>query len=87
VDSGGEVRYSITFKVDADTPDDLVAQFYELITGDMDDEDEIAKAFMGALREEAAKNGVKLNGPGPAAEKVRDFDALKDLGEVWRRFI
>jgi hypothetical protein len=40
---------------------------------------------MGALREEAAKNGVKLE-PG-AVEKQRNFDALKDLGEVWRRFI
>ena len=85
VDSGGDVRYSITFKVDADTPDELVEQFYELITGDMDDEDEIAKAFMGALQEEAAKNGVNLGQP--AAEQQRNFDDLKDLGEVWRRFI
>jgi hypothetical protein len=85
VDSGGDVRYSITFKVDADTPDDLVAQFYELVTGDMDDEDEIAKAFMGALREEAAKNGINLGQP--PAEKQRNFDDLNDLGEVWRRFV
>ena len=53
----------------------------------MDDEDEIAKAFMGALREEAAISGVKLGGPTPAPEKQRSFDDLKDLGEVWRRFI
>ena len=85
VDSGGDVRYSITFKVDADTPDKLVEQFYELVTGDMDDEDEIAAAFMGALQEEAAKNGVNLGQP--PAEKQRNFDDLKDLGEVWRRFI
>ena len=85
VDSGGDVRYSITFKVDADTPDELVTQFYELVTGDMDDEDEIAAAFMGALQEEAAKNGINLGQP--PAEKQRNFDALKDLGEVWRRFI
>jgi len=51
----------------------------------MDDEDEIAKAFMGALREEAAKNNVNLGQP--PAEKQRNFDDLKDLGEVWRRFI
>jgi len=98
VEVGGEVRYSITFKVDADTPDDLVAQFYELVTGEMDDEDEIAKAFMGALREEAAKNGVKLSRSSPGSEKARDFDALQDLGEnkqynadylvkTWKRFI
>ena len=85
VDSGGDVRYSITFHVTADTPDELVEQFYELVTGDMDDEDEIAKAFMDALREEAAKNGVNLGQP--PAEKQRNFDDLKDLGEVWRRFI
>jgi len=85
VEVGGEVRYSITFHVNADTPDDLVAQFYELVTGDMDDEDEIAKAFMGALREEAYNNGVKLGQP--PAEKQRNFDDLKNLGEVWRRFI
>jgi len=81
VEVGGDIRYSITFKVDADVPDDLVTQFYELVTGEMDDEDEISKAFMGALVEEAAKNGVKLNGATPASAKVRDFDALKDLGE------
>lgn len=85
VDSGGDVRYSITFHVTADTPDEAVEQFYELVTGDMDDEDEIAKAFMGALREEAAINGVNLGQP--PAEKQRNFDDLKDLGEVWRRFI
>ena len=51
----------------------------------MDDEDEIAKAFMGALQEEAAKNSVNLGQP--PAEKQRNFDDLKDLGEVWRRFI
>ena len=85
VDSGGDVRYSITFKVDADTPDKLVEQFYELVTGDMDDEDEIAAAFMGALQEEARKNGINLGQP--PAEKQRNFDDLKDLGEVWRRFI
>jgi hypothetical protein len=85
VDSGGDVRYSITFKVDADTPDELVEQFYELVTGDMDDEDEIAAAFMGALQEEARKNGINLGQP--PAEKQRNFDDLKDLGEVWRRFI
>ena len=85
VDSGGDVRYSITFKVDADTPDELVEQFYELVTGDMDDEDEIAAAFMGALQEEAQKNGINLGQP--PAEKQRNFDDLKDLGEVWRRFI
>ena len=85
VDSGGDVRYSITFKVDSDTPDKLVEQFYELVTGDMDDEDEIAAAFMGALQEEAQKNGINLGQPPP--EKQRNFDDLKDLGEVWRRFI
>ena len=96
VEVGGEVRYSITFHVNADTPDELVEQFYELVTGDMDDEDEIATAFMGALREEAAKNGVKLGAGAPAAEKQRNFDDLKDLGEnkrydanyfvkIWRR--
>ena len=63
VDAGGDVRYSITFKVDADTPDELVEQFYELVTGDMDDEDEIAAAFMGALQEEAQKNGINLGQP------------------------
>jgi len=98
VESGGDIRYSITFKVDADTPDALVEQFKELVTGDMDDEDEISKAFVGALQEEAHKNGVKLNGATPAPDKVRDFDSLQDLGEnkqydvnylvkTWKRFI
>tara|TARA_R110001592_G_scaffold3075_2_gene17172 strand:+ start:2993 stop:5494 length:2502 start_codon:yes stop_codon:yes gene_type:complete len=98
VDSGGDVRYGITFKVDADTPDKAVEQFYELVTGEMDDEDEISKAFMSALQEVAQKNGVKLNGDSPAPEKVRDFEALQDLGEnkqynanylvkTWKRFI
>ena len=34
---------------------------------------------------QAAKNGVNL-GQSPA-EKQRSFDDLKDLGEVWRKFI
>ena len=51
----------------------------------MDDEDEIKKAFLGALQEVAQKNNVKLGQP--RAEKQRNFDDLKDLGEVWRRFI
>ena len=85
VEVGGEVRYSITFKVDSGTPDKLVELFYELVTGDMDDEDKIAAAFMGALQEEAQKNGINLGQP--PAEKQRNFDDLKDLGEVWRRFI
>ena len=98
VEVGGDIRYSIAFKVDSDTPDELVTQFYELVTGEMDDEDEISKAFMSALQEEAQKNGVKLNGAGMPQEKVRDFDALQDLGEskrydadylvkTWKRFI
>jgi hypothetical protein len=87
VDSGGDVRYSISFKVTLDDPDERVELFKELITGDMDDEDEISKAFMSALYEIAAKNGVKLNSGDPAAEKVRDFDALQDLGEVWRKYL
>ena len=86
VDSEGDVRYSITFKVDVNAPDKLVEQFEELVTGEMDDEDEISKAFMSALQEVSQKNGVKLNAAGGGAEKVRDFDSLKDLGEVWRRF-
>ena len=62
-----------------------MTQFYELVTGEMDDEDEIKKAFMSALQEEAQKNSVNLGQP--PAEKQRNFDDLKDLGEVWRRFI
>ena len=87
VDSGGDVRYSITFKVQSDDDDKLVELFYELVTGDMDDEDKIEEAFLTALRQVAAKNGVKLGGPTPAPEKQRNFDDLKDLGEVWRKFI
>jgi hypothetical protein len=101
VEVGGDIRYSISFKVDADVPDDLVLQLYELVTGEMDDEDEISKAFMGALAEEAQKNGVKLNLEGYELQeppKQRDFDALQDLGEnkqydadylvkTWKRFI
>ena len=90
--------FAMVFKVDADTPDKAVEQFYELVTGEMDDEDEISKAFMSALQEVAQKNGVKLNGDSPAPEKVRDFEALQDLGEnkqynanylvkTWKRFI
>jgi hypothetical protein len=87
VESGEDIRYNITFKVDADAPNELVEQFRELVTGDMDDEDEIKKAFLGALQEEAQKNGVEFNVTEEEEEKVRDFDSLKDLGEVWRRFI
>jgi hypothetical protein len=85
VDVGGDIRYQISFKVDSDSPDSAVEQFYELVTGDMDDEDEIAKAFLGALSEEAQKNNVNLAAAKP--EKERNWDNLKDLGERWSRFI
>ena len=87
VDSGGDVRYSITFKVESDDGDKLTELFYELVTGDMDDEDKIEEAFLTALQLAAAKNGVKLGGPTPAPEKQRNFDDLKDLGEVWRKYL
>jgi hypothetical protein len=61
VDSGGDVRYSISFKVTLDDPDERSALFKELVTGEMDDEDEISKAFMSALQEVAGRKGVKLN--------------------------
>jgi len=79
VDVGGDIRYQISFKVDSDSPDSAVEQFYELVTGEMDDEDEIAKAFLNALREETIKNGVKLTGAG--TDKERNWDNLNDLGE------
>jgi hypothetical protein len=85
VDSGGDVRYSITFKVQSGDDDKLVELFYELITGDMDDEDKIEEAFLAALQLAAAKNNINLQQVSP--EKQREFDNLKDLGEVWRRFI
>lgn len=85
VEVGGDVRYSITFKVQSDDDDKLVKLFYELVTGDMDDEDKIEEAFLTALQLVAAKNNINLGQP--PAEKQRNFDALKDLGEVWRRFI
>ena len=53
----------------------------------MDDEDKIEEAFLTALQIVAAKNGVKLGGPTPAPEKQRNFDDLKDLGEVWRKYL
>ena len=98
VDSGGDVRYSISFQVTLDDPDERSALFKELVTGEMDDEDEISKAFMGALQEVAGRKGVKLNAAGGPPEKVRNFDSLKDLGEnkqydanylvkTWKRFI
>jgi len=87
VDSGGDIRYSISFQVTAGDPDKRVQLFRELVNGEMDDEDEISKAFISALSEIAQKNGVKLNLEGYAVQKSRDFDSLKDLGEVWRRFI
>ena len=85
VEVGGEIRYQISFKVDSDSPDSAVDQFYELVTGEMDDEDEIAKAFLDALREEAQRNNVNLTDAAP--EKERSWDNLKDLGERWSRFI
>ena len=98
VDSGGDVRYSISFQVTLDDPDERSALFKELVTGEMDDEDEISKAFMGALQEVAGRKGVKLNLEGYAVPKERNFDDLKDLGEnkqynanylvkTWKRFI
>ena len=85
VESGGDIRYSITFKVEADDNDKLSTLFYELVTGEMDDEDKIEEAFLTALQLAAAKNGINLQQVSPG--KQREFDNLKDLGEVWRRYL
>ena len=86
VENGGDIRYSITFKVEADDGDKLVALFRELVEGEMDDEDKIREAFAKALEQTAHSAGVKFN-VNQSSEKVRNWGALKDLGEIWRRYL
>ena len=86
VESGGDVDYNITFKVEADDGDKDVELFRELIDGEMDDGDKISEAFITALKSTAHKMGVKFNAD-QSSEKVRDWGSLEDLGEVWRRYL
>ena len=45
----GEIKYTIQFKITLDDPDERVELFKELVTGDMDDEDEITRVFNKTL--------------------------------------
>ena len=76
-----EKKWAKEAKLEAEKEAQRVAK----IKAEADAQKEIAAAFMGALQEEAQKNGINLGQP--PAEKQRNFDDLKDLGEVWRRFI
>ncbi len=49
VDVGGELKYTIQFQITVDDPDERVELFKELVTGDMDDEDEITRVFNKTL--------------------------------------
>ena len=52
VDSGEDIRYTLTFRITADDPDERVKLFRELTTGedsDMDDEDNIKAAFNNVM--------------------------------------
>ena len=52
VDSGGDVKYTLTFQITADDPDERVKLFRELTTGedsDMDDEDNIKAVFNNVM--------------------------------------
>ncbi len=44
-ESGGDLRYGITFQITADDPDERVKLFRELVTGDMDDEETLHAIF------------------------------------------
>ena len=49
VDVGSELKYTIQFQITVDDPDERVELFKELVTGDMDDEDEITRVFNKTL--------------------------------------
>ena len=71
VDVGGNIRYTIQFRVTADSPDEQVELFRELVT-EVDDEDEIA-----AIMNQVIKNVQNARNPAVAQDlsENKKYDA------------
>jgi len=76
-ESGGDIRYTIQFKINADDPDERVGLFRDLVEGDMDDEDNLRAVFEKTLSE------IKDNlSSATSAEELSE-----NLIISWKRFL
>ena len=80
----GEVRVSVTFKINRDEPDEMVELFKELVEGDMDDEDNLTVVFNKTLAQIRASLG---SGQFPEEESSATSNINETLVNTWRRFI
>ena len=78
----GEVRVSVTFKINRDEPDEMVELFKDLVEGDMDDEDNLKAIFNKTLAQVRNFHGVWPEEEGPATSNINEA-----LVNTWRRFI
>ena len=74
---GSDIKLTVTFMVNADQPDEMSELFRELVTGDADDEDNLAADFNETLVEMK-----KLYVPDVKGDNINE-----NLVKSWRNFI
>jgi hypothetical protein len=74
---GSDIKLTVTFMVNADQPDEMCELFRELVTGDADDEDNLAADFNETLVEMK-----KLYVPDVKSDNINE-----NLVKSWRNFI
>ena len=75
--SGDDILYQIEFIVNQDAPDEVIEVFEELVTGDMDDEDELNAVFNNTMAH-------MLNSRLPASQQ-QNLD--EHLVKTWKGFL
>ena len=79
----GEVRVSVTFKINRDEPDEMVELFKELVEGDMDDEENLTVMFKKTLAQLKAAIGA---GTWPEQDSPATSNINESLVKSWRQF-
>jgi hypothetical protein len=74
---GYVVTYEIEFVVNQDAPDEVIQVFRELVTGEMDDEDNLNPVFNNAMKQ-------ALNSRLPASQQ-KNLD--EHLVKTWKGFL
>jgi len=80
VEDGGDIKYTLTFQITADDPDERVKLFRELTTGedsDMDDADNLSAAFTGVM--------VQFMNDRQPSHMQQNLD--EHLVKTWKEFI
>ena len=84
VDSGGDARVTAIFSINSDEPDKMAELFRDLVEGDMDDEDELARVFNKTLAtiKTNMNSGVWDEPDSPATSGLNE-----NLVKTWKQFL